>query len=264
MSQSNLTKIKVVLLGDGGVGKTTLVTRHRTGEFVHKYNPTMGVEVHPLQFNTNNGRVVLNCWDTAGQEKFGGLREGYYGGAKHFIVFFDLQSKTSFKNAKGWISDAYKACDDAHVTLVGMKCDIGRQETWKVTPLMLESFTDKYPQITLYYCSAKSNYNFKNPFLRVIRDVMGDDTYFVESDPVTPPEVPSLVTGLEREESDSEFSDFDDDEYKMIDNMSETEKTAEIIQLRQQLREMTKQPLNTSRIVDMAKMEGKEKLIRDN
>jgi small GTP-binding protein len=65
-------EFKLVLVGDGGVGKTTFVKRHLTGEFEKKYNATVGVEVHPLQFQTNRGLIIYNVWDTAGQEKFGG------------------------------------------------------------------------------------------------------------------------------------------------------------------------------------------------
>ena len=56
------------------IGKTTFVKRHLTGEFEKKYNATIGVEVHPLKFQTNRGLIVYNVWDTAGQEKFGGKR----------------------------------------------------------------------------------------------------------------------------------------------------------------------------------------------
>jgi small GTP-binding protein len=56
------------LVGDGGVGKTTFVKRHLTGEFEKKYVATLGVEVHPLTFHTNRGAMKFNVWDTAGQE----------------------------------------------------------------------------------------------------------------------------------------------------------------------------------------------------
>ena len=58
--------------------QTTFVKRHLTGEFEKKYVATLGVEVHPLVFHTNRGALRFNVWDTAGQEKFGGLRDGYY------------------------------------------------------------------------------------------------------------------------------------------------------------------------------------------
>jgi hypothetical protein len=81
-AQQEPPKFKLILVGDGGVGKTTFVKRHRTGEFDKKYVATMGVEVHPLPFYTNLGSVIFSCWDTAGQEKFGGLRDGYYIGGQ--------------------------------------------------------------------------------------------------------------------------------------------------------------------------------------
>lgn len=78
MTQQDIPTFKCVLVGDGGTGKTTFVKRHLTGEFEKKYVATLGVEVHPLVFHTNRGPIRFNVWDTAGQEKFGGLRDGYY------------------------------------------------------------------------------------------------------------------------------------------------------------------------------------------
>ena len=77
-ANEEMPTFKLVLVGDGGVGKTTFVKRHLTGEFEKKYVATLGVEVHPLVFHTNRGALRFNVWDTAGQEKFGGLRDGYY------------------------------------------------------------------------------------------------------------------------------------------------------------------------------------------
>lgn len=59
-------KFKVVLVGDGGVGKTTFVKRHHTGQFVKPYIPTKGADVTEIEFMTTHGRIVLEIWDTAG------------------------------------------------------------------------------------------------------------------------------------------------------------------------------------------------------
>lgn len=67
-AQENIPEFKLILVGDGGVGKTTFVKRHLTGEFEKKYVATLGVEVHPLVFHTNRGPIKFNVWDTAGQE----------------------------------------------------------------------------------------------------------------------------------------------------------------------------------------------------
>merc|ERR1712137_1333061 len=99
-----------VLVGDGGVGKTTLVKRHLTGEFEKKYIPTLGVEVHPLKFTTNCGPLTFNVWDTAGQEKFGGLRDGYYIQGQCAIIMFDVTSRITYKNVPNWHRDLVRAC----------------------------------------------------------------------------------------------------------------------------------------------------------
>merc|ERR1711862_958491 len=120
MSNPELT-FKLVLVGDGGVGKTTFVKRHRTGEFERKYLATIGVEVHPLKFNTNFGEITFSCWDTAGQEKFGGLRDGYYIQGKCAIIMFDVTSRQSYKNVPNWYRDLIRVCEGIPVVLAETK-----------------------------------------------------------------------------------------------------------------------------------------------
>ncbi len=73
-ASNEMPTFNLVLVGDGGTGKTTFVKRH----FEKKYVATLGAEVHPLVFSTNRGLIRFNVWDTAGQEKLGGLRDGYF------------------------------------------------------------------------------------------------------------------------------------------------------------------------------------------
>ena len=91
-----------------------------TGEFEKKYIATLGVEVHPLGFSTvcasphqklvgrgeyfgqNLGNIQFDVWDTAGQEKFGGLRDGYYINGQCGIIMFDVTSRITYKNVPNW------------------------------------------------------------------------------------------------------------------------------------------------------------------
>ena len=118
-----VVEFKLVLIGDGGVGKTTFVKRHLTGEYEKRYIATVGVEVHPLKFSTTRGNVVFNVWDTAGQEKLSGLRDGYYIGGQCGIIMFDVTSRITYKNVPKWHRDLIRVCENVPIVLVGNKVD---------------------------------------------------------------------------------------------------------------------------------------------
>ena len=97
---------KVVLLGDGGVGKTTLALRLLNQPFTRKYIATIGVDVHSI---THNG-LSITIWDTAGQEKFCGLRDAYYVDADLAIIMCDTTNKVTHINAGKWAADFRRVC----------------------------------------------------------------------------------------------------------------------------------------------------------
>lgn len=115
---------KLVLVGSGGVGKTTFVKQQLFGQFEKRYEPTVGVEVHPLRFYTNRGPIVFNCWDTAGQEHLGGLRDGYYIGGNCAMIMFDATKRPTFEAVSQWHRDVVRVCGDIPIVLVGNKVDV--------------------------------------------------------------------------------------------------------------------------------------------
>lgn len=80
--------------------------------------------MHPLVFYTNFGSIRFNVWDTAGQEKFGGLRDGYYIGAECGIIMFDVTSRVTYKNVPNWHRDLVRVCEDLPIVLCGNKVDM--------------------------------------------------------------------------------------------------------------------------------------------
>lgn len=175
---------KLVLVGDGGVGKTTFVKRHLTGEFEKKYVATLGVEVHPVLFQTNRGKIQFNVWDTAGQEKFGGLRDGYYIQGQCAILMFDVTSRVTYKNVPNWHRDLVRVCENIPIVIVGNKVDI------KDRKVKAKAITFHRKKNLQYYdISAKSNYNFEKPFLYLARKLIGDPNLeFTAMPALLPPE----------------------------------------------------------------------------
>ncbi|KAF9359768.1 GTP-binding nuclear protein gsp1/Ran [Mortierella sp. NVP85] len=192
MASTEAPTFKLILVGDGGTGKTTFVKRHLTGEFEKKYIATLGVEVHPLSFTTNFGLIVFNTWDTAGQEKFGGLRDGYYINGQCGIIMFDLTSRITYKNVPNWHRDLTRVCENIPIVLCGNKVDIKER---KVKPKAIDFHRKK--SLQYYDISAKSNYNFEKPFLWLARKLVGNPGLeFVAAPALAPPEVqvdPSLM-----------------------------------------------------------------------
>ena len=78
--------------------------RHLTGEF-EKYVATLGVEVHPLVSHTNRSPITFSVWDTAGQEKPGGLTGGYYIQSQCAVTVFGIMSRVTYKKVPNWHRD---------------------------------------------------------------------------------------------------------------------------------------------------------------
>eukprot|EP01065_Artemidia_motanka_P018798 TRINITY_DN22141_c0_g2_i1.p2 TRINITY_DN22141_c0_g2~~TRINITY_DN22141_c0_g2_i1.p2 ORF type:complete len:252 (+),score=106.97 TRINITY_DN22141_c0_g2_i1:71-757(+) len=178
--QQPAATFKLVLVGDGGTGKTTYVKRHLSGEFEKKYLPTVGVEVHPLKFHTTHGIIVFNVWDTAGQEKYGGLRDGYYIQGNCGIIMFDVTSRQTYKNVPNWHRDVVRVCENIPIVLVGNKVDV-MDRAVKARQITFH----RKKNLQYYDISAKSNYNFEKPFLWLAKKLANDNNLQIVQETLT-------------------------------------------------------------------------------
>lgn len=210
-NENPAASFKLVLVGDGGTGKTTFVKRHLTGEFEKKYIATLGVEIHPLKFYTNFGLILFNCWDTAGQEKFGGLRDGYYIQGQCAIIMFDVTSRITYKNVPGWHKDLIRVCENIPIVLCGNKVDVKER---KVKAKAITFHRKK--NLQYYDISAKSNYNFEKPFLWLSRKLCGEaELEFVEMPALQPPEItidPKLKSQFEKDLAEAQNCELPDED----------------------------------------------------
>jgi GTP-binding nuclear protein Ran len=189
------TELKLILVGDGGVGKTTFVKRHLTGEFEKKYMATQGVEVHPMEFFTTKGKVKFNVWDTAGQEKLSGLRDGYYIDAHCAIIMFDVCSRITYKNVAKWYKDIVRICGESiPIVLVGNKVDEKNRKVKAKQILFARRHGLQYFDI-----SAKSNYQFEKPFVWLLKKLTGDPNLGLVEAPILAPAELQMDPNLQKE-----------------------------------------------------------------
>nr|MDO8135623.1 Rab family GTPase [Candidatus Njordarchaeum guaymaensis] len=124
---SKMFNFKVVIVGDGAVGKTTLIRRHAKGKFEFDVLPTIGVDITSKYYRLPSGLLLmLSIWDIAGQELFKTVRHEYYKGASAAMLVFDMTSPESFWRVKTWYVDLRDNLQQRIPTvLMGNKKDLG-------------------------------------------------------------------------------------------------------------------------------------------
>ncbi|CAK0853229.1 unnamed protein product, partial [Prorocentrum cordatum] len=168
-------EFKLLVLGDGGVGKTALVRRHTTGEFVARWCPTGAAEVSALRFWTSCGEVRLNAWDlgcaaaskTAATQpcwRQGCVRERDLSQGECAIIMFDTMSRQSYKSLPSWHREVSRACGPVPTAVVGNKAD-ARERHMKPEDVTFP----KSRGLPLFSMSVRTGLNVERPFLWLLR-----------------------------------------------------------------------------------------------
>ena len=117
--------IKVILIGDSGVGKTNIMSKYLKNQFMENSKATVGVEFGSKLFNHQGHKIKAQIWDTAGQEKYKAITGAYYKGSKGAFIVYDITKKDTFASIERWVNDL-KATSDPKLTiiLIGNKNDL--------------------------------------------------------------------------------------------------------------------------------------------
>ncbi len=118
---------KTIIIGDPGVGKTSMILQFTDKAFRRSYIPTIGANITEKAITLYDTSFQMILWDLAGQSKFQKIRSLYYNGAQCVIIVFDLTKSESFENIRDWYSDVknnFTNFDDIEVALCGNKCDL--------------------------------------------------------------------------------------------------------------------------------------------
>merc|ERR1712112_94651 len=121
-----LTTLKILIIGDSGAGKSSLLLRFTDDTFDPEQAATIGVDFKVKTLNVDGNRAKLAIWDTAGQERFRTLTPSYYRGAQGVIVVYDVTNRESFSKIENWLTEleTYSTNQDLVKMLVGNKCDL--------------------------------------------------------------------------------------------------------------------------------------------
>jgi len=115
--------VKVVVAGDGAVGKTSLIRRYCEGKFAGSRVMTIGVDFQTKFVQLATGTVKLSIWDMAGQERFAVMRGGFYRGSRATALIFDLTNLDSLTHLDAWRAEILKSAPAQKFLLVGNKAD---------------------------------------------------------------------------------------------------------------------------------------------
>ena len=163
---------KLILIGNSGVGKSSILQRYIQKVFHESFASTIGVDFFMKSINLGDKSIKLQLWDTAGTEKFRSITTGYYRGADAAFVVFDLSSKSSFKNLNEWIETYYKYSNpdvEKNVVLIGNKSDLVDKR--EVTKEEIEKFI-KDNNISYFETSAKDGKNIDECFTFIAQKLM--------------------------------------------------------------------------------------------
>lgn len=105
MSHETMYIFKIILVGDTGVGKTSLLYQLTENKWSERLGITIGIDYSSKIIVSNGKKVKLNIWDTAGQEKYRSLTKSYYRGADMALLVYDITNRKSFKSVENWILD---------------------------------------------------------------------------------------------------------------------------------------------------------------
>ncbi len=125
MSQEYDFLMKLILVGDSGVGKTNILSKYLKNDFDPDAKATVGVEVSTKNIEIDNKRIKVQIWDTAGQERYKSITSTYYKGAKGAFIVYDITRKSTFDTIDKWIGDLKNNGDENMIVyLVGNKSDL--------------------------------------------------------------------------------------------------------------------------------------------
>ncbi|CAI7993993.1 Ras-related protein rab7 [Geodia barretti] len=189
MSARRKVLLKVIILGDSGVGKTSLMNQYVNKKFTSQYKATIGADFLTKEVMVDDRLVTMQIWDTAGQERFQSLGVAFYRGADCCVLVFDVTSANSFKTLDSWrdeflIQASPRDPENFPFVVLGNKVDL---ENRAVPTRRAQNWCESKNNIPYFETSAKEAINVEQAFQKIAKDALAkenDDIYKPNVNPV--------------------------------------------------------------------------------
>ncbi|XP_077978419.1 ras-related protein Rab-18-like [Glandiceps talaboti] len=165
-----LTTLKILIIGESGVGKSSLLLRFTDDTFDPEQPATIGVDFKVKTLSVDGNKAKLAIWDTAGQERFRTLTPSYYRGAQGVILVYDVSNKQTFQKLDMWLNelDTFSTKSDIIKMLVGNKIDMDKREVDRETGM---KFARKHASLFIE-ASAKTREGVQVAFEELVEKII--------------------------------------------------------------------------------------------
>lgn len=160
---------KILLVGDEGSGKTSILTRYINDSFAEDLSTTVGVDFDIRTVNHSGDAIRLQIWDTAGQERFHTIVSSYYRGAHAIVILFSLTDQESFDHLEAWLNNVKRySSENVDILILANKCDCVDN---RVIPKETIQEYAKKVNVSIIETSAKDCINVEEAFMKLVKNI---------------------------------------------------------------------------------------------
>ena len=165
-------KIKLMIIGDSSVGKTSLLKKYCKNEFSNSYITTVGIDFQIKILNINNKKIKIQIWDTAGEERYRIVAKNYFNTSDGFIIMYDITNRESFDDITNWIEQIRDSTPNYKKSVIfGNKSDLNKLRDVQINE---GKELAKKNEFKFFETSAKDGLNLNEGIESLVKDVLED------------------------------------------------------------------------------------------